>query len=165
MYPSRKADRPSLLGARQLLSQKAKYALRALLMLAQHDKEGLVLVADIAEQENVPKKFLELILLDMKKHGLLHSQRGKGGGYCLSKPPSEITLGQVIRIMDGPLAPLPCASVTGYRRCSDCRDERTCSIRKVMRRVRDAMADILDNTTLAEAAAGEVDETVLSDAI
>lgn len=141
-----------------MLSQKAKYALRALLMLADQREDEMILVADIAEQQNVPKKFLELILLEMKKHGLLHSQRGRGGGYCLGKPAGEITFGQVIRIMDGPLAPLPCASITGYRRCSDCQDERTCEIRRVMRKVRDSMASILDNTTLAEAVVGREPE-------
>lgn len=145
-----------------MLSQKAKYALRALLTLAQHEEGELVLVAEIAEQEHLPKKFLELILLEMKKHGLLHSQRGKGGGYCLAKRPEQITFGQVIRIMDGPLAPLPCASVTGYRRCVDCRDEKTCEIRKVMRCVRDAMAEILDRTSLADALGGRTDERLLA---
>lgn len=134
-----------------MLSQKAKYALRALLMLARHEGENRVLVASIAQQESVPKKFLELILLDLKRHGMLESQRGKGGGYRLAKAPEQITFGEVIRLMDGPLAPLPCASVTGYRRCNDCADETTCAIRKVMRDVRDAMADILDNTSLADA--------------
>jgi len=137
-----------------LLSQKAKYALRALLMLARQPEGEMVLVGDIAEEQAVPKKFLELILLELKKHGLLHSQRGKGGGYTLAKSAEMITFGQIVRIMDGPLAPLPCASVTGYRRCSDCQDERTCEIRRVMRRVRDSMADILDRTTLAEEVEG-----------
>jgi len=145
-----------------LLSQKAKYALRALLTLAQRKEGELILVAEIAEEEHLPKKFLELILLEMKKHGLLYSQRGKGGGYCLAKSPDQITFGQVIRIMDGPLAPLPCASVTGYRRCVDCRDEKTCEIRKVMRRVRDAMAEILDRTSLTDALGGRADERLLA---
>lgn len=134
-----------------MLSQKAKYALRALLMLAEQPEGDMVLVADIAERQNVPKKFLELILLELKKHGLLHSQRGRGGGYCLGRDADKLTFGQVVRIMDGPLAPLPCASITGYRRCSDCQDEHSCEIRRVMRQVRDAVADILDRTTLAEA--------------
>jgi Rrf2 family protein len=145
-----------------LLSQKAKYALRALLSLARHEEGELVLVADIAEDQHLPRKFLELILLELKKHGILHSQRGKGGGYCLAKPAAQITFGQVIRIMDGPLAPLPCASITGYRRCADCGDEKTCEIRKVMRRVRDAMAEILDRTSIADAIGGRVDERFLS---
>jgi Rrf2 family protein len=145
-----------------VLSQKAKHALRALLALARHPEGELVLVGDVAEQEHLPRKFLELILLDLRKHGILHSQRGKGGGYCLAKPASQITFGQVIRIMDGPLAPLPCASVSGYRRCADCHDEKTCEIRKVMRRVRDAMAEILDRTTIADVLGDRVDERFLS---
>jgi Rrf2 family protein len=145
-----------------MLSQKAKYALRALMMLAEAEPEELVLVQAIAERQNVPRKFLELILLELKRHGFLHSQRGRGGGYMLARPADTITFGQVIRTLDGPLAPLPCASVTGYRRCADCQDERTCAIRKVMRRVRDAMAEILDHTTLADVQAGRFDDRLLA---
>ena len=112
-----------------------------------------MLVSEIAEREQAPRKFLELILLDMKRHGLVFSQRGKHGGYALAKSPEQITVGEVIRILDGPLAPLPCASLTGYRRCLDCDDEQTCPVRPVMRRVRDAMAEIVDNTSIADAAA------------
>jgi Rrf2 family protein len=145
-----------------LLSQKCKYALRALLVLARAPEGEMVLVGDIAEAQNVPRKFLELILLDLKRHGLLFSQRGRGGGYILAKPATGITFGQVIRIMDGPLAPLPCASVTGYRRCADCQDEVTCEIRHVMRKVRDAMAEILDRTTIADAVADGADRGVVA---
>ncbi|MFO1072949.1 MAG: Rrf2 family transcriptional regulator [Geminicoccaceae bacterium] len=145
-----------------MLSQKCKYALRALLMLAEAKPEELVLVQEIAEQQNVPRKFLELILLELKRHGFVYSQRGRGGGYCLARPGDTITFGQVVRAIDGPLAPLPCASVTGYRRCADCLDERTCAIRKVMRSVRDAMADILDRTTLADAQGGRLDDHLLA---
>jgi Rrf2 family protein len=143
-----------------LLSQKAKYALRALLVLARAEPGRMVLVGEIAEEQNVPRKFLELILLELRKDGLLFSQRGRGGGYTLARPASSITFGQVVRIMDGPLAPLPCASVTGYRRCADCQDEKTCEIRRVFRKVRDAMAEILDRTTLADAVEGRLDEEV-----
>lgn len=136
-----------------MLSQKAKYALKALCQLARRPEGELVLVADIAEREQAPRKFLELILLDLKRHGLVFSQRGKRGGYALAKPASAITIGEVIRILDGPLAPLPCASLTGYRRCLDCDDENTCPVRLVMRQVRDAMASIVDQTTIADAAA------------
>lgn len=145
-----------------MLSQKCKYALRALLMLAEAKPEELVLVQEIAEQQKVPRKFLELILLELKRHGFVYSQRGRGGGYCLARPGDSITFGQVVRAIDGPLAPLPCASVTGYRRCADCTDERTCAIRKVMRGVRDAMADILDRTTLADARGGRIDDHLLA---
>jgi Rrf2 family protein len=135
-----------------MLSQKAKYALRALLMLAERPVGEPLLIADIAERQNLPRKFLELILLDLKHHGLLHSKRGKNGGYALARAPSEISFGQVVRIVDGPLAAVLCASQTAYRRCDDCRDEATCAIRKAFRRVRDATAEILDNHTLADAA-------------
>jgi Rrf2 family protein len=150
------------IGRTELLSQKAKYALRALLMLARQAPGEMVLVGDIADEQSVPKKFLELILLELRKHGLLFSQRGRGGGYTLARPPESITFGQVIRIVDGPIAPLPCASITGYRRCADCQDERTCEIRRVMRRVRDATAEILDSTTLADAAQGRIDDKVMA---
>jgi Rrf2 family protein len=145
-----------------MLSQKCKYALRALLMLADAKPEELVLVQEIAEQQNVPRKFLELILLELKRHGFVYSQRGRSGGYCLARPADTITFGQVVRALDGPLAPLPCASVTSYRKCADCTDERTCAIRKVMRSVRDAMADILDRTTLADALGGRLDDHLLA---
>jgi Rrf2 family protein len=145
-----------------MLSQKTKYALRALLMLAEAPPEELVLIQDVAERQKVPRKFLELILLELKRHGFVHSQRGRSGGYCLARPAETINFGQVVRAMDGPIAPLPCASVTGYRRCADCVDEQTCAIRKVMRSVRDAMAEILDRTTLADALGGKLDGHLLA---
>ena len=133
-----------------MLSKKAKYALKALLMLARDGKGEPVLISEIAERERIPKKFLELILLQLKKHGLLASKKGKGGGYLLGRDSSEITFGQVIRIIDGPLAPLPCVSQMAYRKCDECEDERTCGIRIVMKEVRDETARILDGTSLAE---------------
>jgi Rrf2 family protein len=133
-----------------MLSQKAKYAMRALLYLAQAKPEHPVFISEIADQQSVPKKFLELILLDLKRHGLVHSYRGKKGGYALAQTPDKIHFGQVIRIIDGPLAQLPCASRTAYRRCDDCENEQTCEIRKVMLQVRDSTARILDNTSLAD---------------
>ena len=136
---------------KNVLSQKCKYALQALLVLARENSEELLLVSDIAERENLPKKFLEAILLELNRNGLVRSRRGRGGGYALAKPADLITFGQVLRIMDGPLAPLSCVSVNYYRRCDDCRDENTCEIRKVMRRVRDAIAAELDGTSLADA--------------
>jgi Rrf2 family protein len=137
-----------------MLSQKAKYALRALLVLAERDGE-MVLVSQIAERQKAPRKFLELILLELKHRGLLYSQRGRHGGYALARPAAEITFGEVVRILDGPLAPLPCASRTGYRRCADCQDETRCAIRAVMREVRDATAAVLDGTTIADALTGD----------
>jgi len=137
-----------------MLSQKAKYALRALLTLAERPAGEPLLIADIAERHNLPKKFLELILLDLKHHGILHSRRGRNGGYLLARPPADITFGEVVRIVDGPLASVLCASQTAYRRCDDCRDEAACAIRRVFRRVRDATAAILDHHTLADALRG-----------
>lgn len=122
-----------------------------MLMLAASPADELVLLGDIASRQKVPRKFLELIMLDLKKRGLLHSRRGKNGGYCLARPASKITFGEIVRITDGPLAPLPCASLTAYRRCGDCDDEKTCSIRRVMRRVRDQISGVLDETSLADA--------------
>lgn len=136
-----------------MLSQKAKYALKAMFLLATKPEGQLTLIAEIAEQEQAPKKFLELLLLDLKRYGLVYSQRGRNGGYALAKPADRITVGQIVRIMDGPLAPLPCASLTGYRRCDDCVDENRCIVRQIMRQVRDAIADVVDSTTLADAVA------------
>jgi Rrf2 family protein len=134
-----------------MLSQKAKYALRALLMLAEQPEADMVMIADIAERENVPRKFLEAILVDLRKRGLLDSRRGKYGGYRLAKPADAISFGEIIRIVDGPLAPLPCASKSGFRPCEDCTDANSCSVRWLMLQVRDATADILDNCSLADA--------------
>jgi Rrf2 family protein len=133
-----------------MLSRKAKYALKAMLRLAVEYDGRPMLIADIAREEGIPKKFLELILLELKKSGLLQSKKGKGGGYALNKAPDSITMGQVIRIIDGPLALLPCVSLTAYRRCDECADEATCGIRIVMKDVRDATARILDGNTLAD---------------
>ena len=132
-----------------MLSNKAKYALRALFALSEKYNEGPVLISDLAAEEGIPKKFLELILLELKNQGILQSKKGKGGGYFLGKNPDSITLGQVIRILDGPLAPLPCVSQIAYRKCEECEDEATCGIRIVMKEVRDATARILDGATLA----------------
>ena len=133
-----------------MLSQKAKYGIRALLFLARQDQGTPVLIRDIAEKERLPKKFLEAILLELKSAGILHSRPGKGGGYTLNRPPKTITLGRVIRLIDGPLAPIPCVSQTAYAPCKECLDEKTCTIRAVMRQVRDATAKILDEATFAD---------------
>jgi len=133
-----------------MLSKKAKYALQAVLILTRKYQEGPILIANIAEQEKIPQKFLELILLQLKNHGILQSKKGKGGGYFLGRPPEEITFGEVVRIMDGPLAPVPCVSETAYMKCEECLDERTCGIRMVMKEVRDAIADILDGTSFGQ---------------
>lgn len=133
-----------------MLSKKAKYGLIALLTLAREHGGGPKLIADLAEQERIPKKFLELILLQLKNAGILGSRKGKGGGYFLAKEPSEVTMGSAIRVLDGPLAPVPCVSESAYQKCVECDDERSCGIRLVMKDVRDSVADILDNTTLKE---------------
>jgi Rrf2 family protein len=134
-----------------MLSQKAKYALRALLVLAAQPDDEPVHIADIAESERISRKFLEATLLELRKHGVLASRRGQHGGYRLARPASEIAFGEVIRIIDGPLAPLPCASVTAFRLCSDCAAPHDCSIRWLMQKVRDATASVLDECTLADA--------------
>ena len=132
-----------------MLTRKSKYGLKALLVLAEDADRGPVLISELAERQRLPKKFLEAILLELKRAGLLHSKKGKGGGYVLSRKPTDITVGQVIRILEGPLALTPCVSVTAYRKCDECLDEDTCAVRFAMKEVRDATADILDNTTLA----------------
>ena len=138
-----------------MLSQKARYALRALFVLGAQDSDEPMMIADIAERANVPRKFLEQILLEMKRRGILHSQRGKFGGYTLARAPEDIAFAEVLRVIDGPLALSPCASVTAYRKCDDCEDEVTCAIRKVLLAVRAATADILEHHTLAQALADE----------
>src|SRR6476660_196076 len=116
-----------------MLTRKSKYGLKAMLELAEEADRGPVLISELAERQQLPKKFLEAILLDLKRHGLLHSKKGKGGGYFLSRDPSQITLGQVIRILDGPLALIPCVSQTAYVKCEECIDEETCGIRLAMK--------------------------------
>lgn len=133
-----------------MLTRKTKYALLALSYLARHQDEGPVLIADLAAAENIPKKFLEAILLELRKHGILKSRKGKGGGYMLNRAPRDIPLSDVVRMMDGPFAPVSCVSETAYAPCDDCRDEKTCEIRAVMKRVRDSIADIFENTSLAD---------------
>jgi len=133
-----------------MLSKKAKYALQACLSLA-GEKPGLpILIADLAERDGIPKKFLEIILLDLRNAGLLASRKGKGGGYYLARPAQAITIGQIVRLMDGPLAPVPCVSQTAYQPCAECHDEQACGIRLVMKDVRDAIAGILDKTSLLD---------------
>jgi Rrf2 family protein len=133
-----------------VLSRKSKYGLKALLTLAKEQGRGPVLVKDLAERDAIPKKFLEAILLEMKHHGLVHSRKGKGGGYVLGRKPEAVTFGEVIRVLEGPLAPVPCVSQTAYMKCAECVDEQTCGVRLAMKEVRDATARILDHKTLAD---------------
>ncbi len=134
----------------RMLQKKSKYAIRALLALARRPEQEPVLIADLATQERIPKKFLEFILLVLRNKGILQSKRGRGGGYFLGRKPEAISLGEVIRALDGPLAPVPCVSHTAYRKCDECEDELTCGIRSVMNDVRDATAAIFDRESLAD---------------
>lgn len=135
---------------RNMISKKAKYALKALVYLAKEPEGQPALIADIAEQENIPKKFLDAILLEMRNEGILKSRKGKGGGYFLARPPEKIVLASVMRLIDGPLAPVLCVSKTAYRRCDDCDDENACRIRTLMRDVRDGILEVMENRTLAD---------------
>lgn len=132
-----------------MISQKAKYAFHALVALARAD--DFLMVAEIAAKENIPRKFLEQILLELKRHGIVQSRRGKLGGYGLLMRAERITFGQVLRILDGPIAPLPCLSRVAYRRCSDCASEDDCEIRRVFAKVAESARDVLDCTTIADA--------------
>ena len=133
-----------------MLSKKSKYGLKAMLELAS-DASGQrpVQASELAERQRLPRKFLEAILLELTRHGLLQSKLGRGGGYVLTRKPGDITVGEIIRVLEGPLALIPCVSKTAYRRCDECLDEETCGVRLAMKEVRDATAHILDNTTLA----------------
>ena len=140
-----------------MLTQRSRYALRAMMFLADAIPGGPPIPMNrIAAEANVPRKFLELILADLREAGFLHSHRGKMGGYCLSRPSHLISLGEIIRVIEGPLALVPCVSRTAYRSCKDCKDEATCQIRHAMLRVRDETARILDGTSLADAAAEDL---------
>jgi Rrf2 family protein len=133
-----------------MLTKKGKYGLKALLHLARLEPEEMAFGAGIAEANNIPKRFLDLILLELRNDGIVRARRGPGGGYALARPASKIRVGQIIRLLDGPLAPIRCASRTAYEPCRDCRSVEECEVRIAMLKVRDAMADILDNITLAD---------------
>ena len=139
-----------------MISKKAKYAIKALKVLAEEFGNGPVLIATVSAQENIPKKFLESILLELRNHGLLQSQKGKGGGYSLRLEPERINLAQVIRVIDGPIAPTPCVSLNFYVCCDDCEDEETCAIRPIMLRVRDANLSVYETTNLRTLIEGAV---------
>jgi len=138
-----------------MLSQKARYALQALIVLAEHGDGEPMMIADIAEQARAPRKFLEQILVDLKKRGIVRSLRGRAGGYLLGRAPKTITFAEIIRTIDGPLALSPCVSATAYHKCEDCEDEKTCPIRKVLLAARDATAAVLEARTLASAVTGK----------
>ena len=136
-----------------MLSQRGRYALKALLHLGRNSGEARGVMA-IATEEQIPRKFLEAIMSELRRAKLVESTRGWSGGYRLARPADLITFGEVIRLTDGPLALLPCASRNFYKRCDDCADEAACAVRRVMASVRNEVSEILDRTTLADALAG-----------
>jgi len=132
-----------------MLTRKGKYGLKALVYLAKLPAGDLAFVNEIATDQNIPKKFLDAILSELRNAGFVQSRKGKDGGYRLARPATEIKVGHVVRVLDGPLAPIPCASRTQYQPCDDC-DEATCQVRHIMLDVRQAIAEVLDNRSLAE---------------
>ncbi len=141
-----------------MLTKKGKYGLKALTDLAALQSGETAFVSEIAARNNIPKKFLDTILLELRNAGLLRSKKGPGGGYSLSRPASDIRIGHVVRVLDGPLAPIRCASRSAFEACDDCADPETCQVRKSMTDVRDAIADILDNMTLEQFVRAEPSE-------
>lgn len=133
-----------------MLSKKTKYGLKALAYIARQQDNTPVQIATISKSENISHKFLESILLSLRKAGFLGSKKGKGGGYYLLKDPSEIIMTDVIRILEGPIAMLPCVSLNYYEKCDDCPDENACSVHKLMIQVRDNTLNVLRNNTLAD---------------
>lgn len=133
-----------------MLSKKAKYGIKAMLYLGEKYGNKPVLISEIAREQNIPKKFLEVILLELKKHHLLESKKGKGGGYFLVKNPGEIPMGEIIRVLDGPLAPVKCVSARFFQACSECIDVENCRVRWLMKDVRDVIANILDQKYLSD---------------
>jgi Rrf2 family protein len=139
-----------------MLTQRSRYALRAMLLLARNDRATPLPISRIATEAVVPRKFLEIIFADLKQAGLIVAHRGKAGGYRLAMPPHLISFGDIIRVIEGPLALVPCVSRTAYRHCADCVDESLCAIRRAMLVVRDDTARILDGTSLADSLAEDL---------
>ncbi|WP_142785274.1 RrF2 family transcriptional regulator [Changchengzhania lutea] len=133
-----------------MLSKRTKYGLKALTYIARSDREKPVQVGEIAKSENIPQKFLEGILLTLRKSGILGSKKGKHGGYYLRHEPSEIKMTDVMRVLEGPIAMVPCVSLNFYEKCDDCPDEHKCSVHKLMIQVRDNTLKVLRNNTLAD---------------
>ncbi|HLW91192.1 MAG TPA: Rrf2 family transcriptional regulator [Roseiarcus sp.] len=145
-----------------MLTNKGKYGLKAMVHLAGLAPGRPALVAEIAAANEIPKKFLDAILAELRTAGLVHSKKGRGGGYVLAKSPSHIMVGDIVRALDGPLAPIACASKSYYRRCADCRNEAKCSVRLMMLEARNAIARVLDHHSLADMRArADADETNL----
>lgn len=138
-----------------MLSKKTKYAFHALTFLGKQEKREPILISEIADVTHVPKKFLESILLDLKKAGILTSKMGKGGGYYLLKETKDVLLADVIRMFNGPIALLPCVSLNYYESCDECDSEKTCGLNKIMCEVRDETLKIVANKTLADILAAE----------
>lgn len=132
-----------------MLTRKSKYGLKALLLLAREYGRGSILASELSEREGIPEKFLQLILLELRRRGIVRSRRGQGGGYQLARDPATINFGEVLRALDGPLALTPCVSQTAYQHCDECADEQQCGIRLVMKDVRDETARILEGASLA----------------
>lgn len=132
-----------------MLSKKTQYALKALTYIAERKKEGPILIAEISKKKKIPLKFLENILLELKKAGLLESKKGKGGGYFYKVDPKDIPLAKVMRLIEGPIALLPCVSLNFYEKCKDC-EEKKCGLNRVMKLVRDNTLEILENKTVAD---------------
>lgn len=137
-----------------MLTKKGKYGLKALIALARLPEGRTAVSGEIALANQIPKKFLDTILLELRKAGIVRARKGPNGGYCLSRPADEIRVGHAIRVIDGPLAPIRCASRQAYQSCEDCADPARCLVRKSMTEVRDAMADILDGMTLGHLVSG-----------
>ena len=133
-----------------MLTKKGKYGLKAMVHLARFPPGQPTPVLDIASTERIPKKFLDAILCELRNSGFVNSKMGKGGGYTLARAPEDIYVGDIVRAIDGPLAPIPCASKTRYQRCDDCPDEQACSVRLVMMEAQRALSNVLDNCTLKE---------------
>ncbi|WP_459211091.1 RrF2 family transcriptional regulator [Aquimarina rhabdastrellae] len=141
-----------------MLSKKTKYGLKALTYIAKKNCDHPVLISEIAKNENISQKFLESILLSLKKTGFLGSKKGKGGGYYLIKKPEEITMASIIRVLEGPIAMVPCVSLNFYEKCNDCPDEDACTVHKLMIEVRDSTLKVLENRTLFEFVKTQIEE-------
>jgi len=135
-----------------LLTKKSKYAYKAMLILVDEYGKGPVLISTISEKANIPKKFLEVILLELRHAGYVDSKKGKGGGYFLAVPPSQVTLANVFRTIEGPIAPVGCVSINFYEKCVDCESEVSCRFRKVMEKIRDANLAILEKSSFSDLA-------------
>lgn len=135
-----------------MLTSKGKYGIKAMVHLAMFEAGETAQIAEIAQRNNISKKFLDAILLDLRNAGMLRSKKGPGGGYALARPARTIEVGAVIRALEGPIAPIGCASQSAFKPCEDCGDIEACVVRSVMREVRDAMAAVVDNLTIADLA-------------